>query len=132
MFLGSSGISGVSPHLTTIESSTLKLGLPAYSSALILKFWKFVSPKATRLVRFNRLFMPSVGPFDTCFVPGEYLVEPVLKRPCERSHLEGCGSSRTEVDDVAWEFFCLGPILGLVEPTDGLLHAVGEGRLGRP
>jgi len=29
------------------------------------KFSKLVKPKATRLTRFNRLFIPSVGPLET-------------------------------------------------------------------
>ena len=46
-------------------SSSDQSGLPALRSALILKFAKFVIPKAMRLIRLMRLFIDSVGPLVT-------------------------------------------------------------------
>lgn len=60
---GIRGVSRCSRHLTTIESSTLKLGLPEYNRARIQKLSKFGKPKVTLFTRCNRLLMSSVGPY---------------------------------------------------------------------
>src|SRR5271156_6028148 len=94
------------------------------------KFSKLVKPKATRLTRFNRLFMPSVGPLDTLAWCQATMGSTQLDRG--RARVRTSGGSRPPrrvIDDVAQQVRCSLGILGFVEARHGLFDAVGEGHL---
>lgn len=74
--------------------------------------------------------MPSVGPFETlASCQATMGSNPVAKRACEGSDLEGRRTLRAMVDDVAQQVGRLLGVLGLVEAGHRLFHVVGEGHL---
>ena len=94
------------------------------------KFSKLVKPKATRLTRFNRLFMPSVGPLETLAWCQATMGSNQLREGTrERAHLRWRRTPRGVVDDVTQEILGGVWIGGLVEAGHGFFDAVGEGHL---